>query len=1365
MPDQAVEQPIQRQAEEEQEQLQMQPEANSITPLVQRQTEEDAAAVQMKPGQQRATDKSSQASGSLESRLAGTKGGGSPLPDDVRSFMEARFKSDFSSVRVHTDSNAVQMTKELGAQAFAHGSDIYYGAGKSPGKNELTAHELTHTIQQTGGVQLNKSVLPKPKPEQEQKQPLQAKKLSNSTPEVIQNKLATGIAARIQAKANPGQILEQLKNTPPTSAPAAYGQAQASSAGALEAQKQQLQQSLPKIPAPTGLPAQKSGPKEAKGKGTAAGNKEAPAAGAKQKSGQATKESKIQVKEAPPRPITPTRLAGGNGGKPNAAANSSAQSEQTPKSDPQLARSAQNELAGVRLDSNLVSTQLGKAPTVDMTGEADPSQMDGEQRQSQQQVGLKKAEAAKEINQDFGENNIFPENSKETLQASKALSAANAPGVNKGKIPVVPGEVAGNLNQSLAPALKQRIGAEQQKYTIGKQKFDKDTAKAKTDSDKQIAKLNQETSQKQLKEQKQAKSEVQASKHEWQTELTKAEKDFQDKAGKATQDQKKKIDQEKRKGEQEASKHITEAQKKAEQEKQNAEKEANQKKGEAEKESGGFLGLVKSAASAVIDGVKKAVNFIYDNLRKAVKFIFEQAIKLATAVIDLARKAIVGLIQGLGTILKGLVSIVFAAFPEIAKKINSKIDKAIKAAVKAVNAAADLLKKAVAAALNFLAKVLDTLLAGIQALYNLALDGIGKVIEALRKLLEGLGNLVTAAKQMPGHFMGQLSEEVLGMNLTEPLPFERSKEDCAKCDTPATAKGGDATAAKGGDDNAALLNKTKFAEDDFAIDSVAPFDVDPEFVASLKLQEGGEVEFGESNDPANSMEAIKAELGGGKTEGDVPAGALGEGEKAVGGCCDDEQTAEAKLQEMMAQKPEGAEATQKQGKPAQQGDIPANMKTIGPLSVGQRAKYMSHQMIQGVKQWFSANWPKLLAGAIAALVAFVGLNILTGGAITAALPAIMQVVGAVMGGVALVNIAGHVGDYLSKGWAGDIAGGAKSLARGLAAGAVELVFALLFSAGAVIKAVKGGLKGTAKTAKGAVKNTVKTTVKSVKELGQISVKGAKTALKNGKIMLDGVKRGFAKGAKSLDDLARQLVGKLRFNKFKIRRQGLRIQLLGHINPWVLLADGRVEYVKNSQVKGQKVGGLVKIKGQQGIIVGWEATTKKGASRYVKEIKSGSDEAQELFNKLSKLDQDKIRAKIFGSNKSTYELRKGIPKPHPANYQAHHIIPEELMGNKKIKKFLDEIGFNFQDGTRNGILLPPDDALRVPGWEKATIHNGSHRNYTDKMTGELTQLRTTYDKLLRSGTPLEEANPIIINELNNLLKNKRAALLTGTEPLN
>jgi hypothetical protein len=67
--------------------------------------------------------------------------------------MEPRFGADFSGVRVHTGGEAVQMNRELGAQAFTHGSDVYFGAGKSPGNNELTAHELTHVVQQMGAVQ------------------------------------------------------------------------------------------------------------------------------------------------------------------------------------------------------------------------------------------------------------------------------------------------------------------------------------------------------------------------------------------------------------------------------------------------------------------------------------------------------------------------------------------------------------------------------------------------------------------------------------------------------------------------------------------------------------------------------------------------------------------------------------------------------------------------------------------------------------------------------------------------------------------------------------------------------------------------------------------------------------------------------------------------------------------------------------------------------------------------------------------------------------------------------------------------------------------------------------------------------------
>jgi len=100
---------------------------------------------------QRASNTST-ATPDLESRLNSSKGGGSPLPEDTRNSMESAMGADFSGVRVHTDSSAVQMNQELGAQAFTHGRDVYFNSGKyntqSSGGQQLLAHELVHTVQQ-----------------------------------------------------------------------------------------------------------------------------------------------------------------------------------------------------------------------------------------------------------------------------------------------------------------------------------------------------------------------------------------------------------------------------------------------------------------------------------------------------------------------------------------------------------------------------------------------------------------------------------------------------------------------------------------------------------------------------------------------------------------------------------------------------------------------------------------------------------------------------------------------------------------------------------------------------------------------------------------------------------------------------------------------------------------------------------------------------------------------------------------------------------------------------------------------------------------------------------------------------------------
>lgn len=96
--------------------------------------------------------------------LHSLEGGGQPLDPGTREFFEPRFGRDFGSVRVHTGSRAEQLNRQLRAQAFTHGSDIYFNEGKyaphtSDGKH-LLAHELTHVVQQRHGEVRRKSNIP-----------------------------------------------------------------------------------------------------------------------------------------------------------------------------------------------------------------------------------------------------------------------------------------------------------------------------------------------------------------------------------------------------------------------------------------------------------------------------------------------------------------------------------------------------------------------------------------------------------------------------------------------------------------------------------------------------------------------------------------------------------------------------------------------------------------------------------------------------------------------------------------------------------------------------------------------------------------------------------------------------------------------------------------------------------------------------------------------------------------------------------------------------------------------------------------------------------------------------------------------------
>lgn len=100
----------------------------------------------------------------IEGAIEGARGRGQPLDRGVQAQMEQAFGADFGGVRVHTGAQADTLNRALSARAFTTGQDIFFRDGEyRPGSSsgqELLAHELTHVVQQSGGVQTKLTVGP-----------------------------------------------------------------------------------------------------------------------------------------------------------------------------------------------------------------------------------------------------------------------------------------------------------------------------------------------------------------------------------------------------------------------------------------------------------------------------------------------------------------------------------------------------------------------------------------------------------------------------------------------------------------------------------------------------------------------------------------------------------------------------------------------------------------------------------------------------------------------------------------------------------------------------------------------------------------------------------------------------------------------------------------------------------------------------------------------------------------------------------------------------------------------------------------------------------------------------------------------------
>ncbi|MBL7748886.1 MAG: DUF4157 domain-containing protein, partial [Chitinophagaceae bacterium] len=102
---------------------------------------EEEYKVQRKPLasfiQRKETSPGAVASDTITSQINSSRGSGSNMDGHTLSFMQSRFGTDFSDVKIHTGHESVQLNRELSAKAFTVGNDIYFNDGQyNPNSSE-----------------------------------------------------------------------------------------------------------------------------------------------------------------------------------------------------------------------------------------------------------------------------------------------------------------------------------------------------------------------------------------------------------------------------------------------------------------------------------------------------------------------------------------------------------------------------------------------------------------------------------------------------------------------------------------------------------------------------------------------------------------------------------------------------------------------------------------------------------------------------------------------------------------------------------------------------------------------------------------------------------------------------------------------------------------------------------------------------------------------------------------------------------------------------------------------------------------------------------------------------------------------------
>ncbi len=754
-------------------------------------------------------------------KLNGTKGGGTPLQADVRPQMEYGFGADFGSVRIHTDSKATELNREINARAFTHGTDIYFNSGQydpaSTQGKKLLAHELTHVVQQNEWIRQTPTVeesvsesesipasqpaVPEAAPDaavepaeklppadsaagletnfRETPQPPEEEPVDNVgvSPELLtEDQLPLPPSPNVQPEA--GDPVDPLKMegsadqmalgvaaATPSQMAVSYPTLGDNASAQIKNDSQELAKSVPDLQARSGgIEGQLS-----------IQNPEIKSAESGLGDGKISADPG-QLKAAPHVFDQP------------APGNQAAKQEVQNKDDESFFLWLKNNfgsfMSRIQTSDPGADTSAGERPRMVLQGDSDPARTQNLRGDSDAEVKTQKDATADELKNHPGQSKIQPVKVNETMpveihtEVAEQIATEGSEGMQQYAEMALPKQFRQAADAKLSANLSPKLEGVQTDVTQARTTRDTEKNRAVTESEEETTRLSEEADTEQKKTIQDNRTLIADKQRSGMEEANTEMGKFREESGV----EKKKVDggivDRVRTDEKDAATELDKGETDAKAEKQAKEKEAADKKRELDSQnnSGGIWGWVKSKVKAAVKDLTDAIDGIFTALRKAVKTIIEKAKNAALKLIEAGRKWITEKIDGFRIWLKDKVNKYIGAYlPSLAKRINGAIDAVVDIAIAGVNAVADKLKKGVEYLADKLSKFIDRVLAKFQTALKRAIRIMGAILTA--DFVEALKIAIQTACEVTGidskpifDFIGRVKNQLTQI-LKHPIQF------------------------------------------------------------------------------------------------------------------------------------------------------------------------------------------------------------------------------------------------------------------------------------------------------------------------------------------------------------------------------------------------------------------------------------------------------------------------------------------------------------------------------------------------------------------------------------------------------------------